>query len=197
MAKPPLALVSTGDQGMNASDANVSTASTTRCGGLLTVSADSAGCARICAPDPSRPRPRDRREAAAEQGEPNVGPPEPSDMSGPAAAIIAEKLGLPVSGDPRLAVASRMHAHADGAAAFFLFHYLRLLSEQTDARAAGRPLPSQTWAMADWSPAPAPRPRRKADQSPRLAAAPAEHPKAPAAGGGNIARVRALIAHGS
>jgi hypothetical protein len=56
--------------------------------------------------------------------------------------------------DLRLAIAGRMHAHADGTTAFFLFHYLRLLDDQTAARRAGLEPPVQTWVMPDWSPAP-------------------------------------------
>lgn len=59
-----------------------------------------------------------------------------------------------ISPDLRLAIAGRMHARADGATAFFLFHYLRLLDEQAGARRGGSPSPVQNWAMPDWSPPP-------------------------------------------
>ena len=106
-------------------------------------------------------------------------------------AEVADKTRHLPSGrsDPRLGVASRMHAHADGATAFFLFHYLRLLGEQVEARACGRPLPAQIWAMPDWSPAsPSPRPRVNTDR----------RPSRPSVGGrGNIALARAFTEHGS
>jgi hypothetical protein len=91
--------------------------------------------------------------------------------------------------DARLEVASRMHGHADGATAFFLFHYLRLLGEQVEVRARGRPLPAQIWAMPDWSPAtPSPRTRVDADRRPS---------PPPASDRRNIALARALTEHGS
>ena len=106
-------------------------------------------------------------------------------------AEVADKTRHLPSGrsDPRLGVASRMRAHADGATAFFLFHYLRLLGEQVEARACGRALPAQIWAMPDWSPAsPSPRPRVNTDR----------RPSRPSVGGrGNIALARAFTEHGS
>jgi hypothetical protein len=57
--------------------------------------------------------------------------------------------------DGRLAVAGQAYLRADGATAFFLFHYLRLLAGQVAARTAGLPMPAQTWSVPDWSPTPA------------------------------------------
>jgi hypothetical protein len=84
------------------------------------------------------------------------------------------------AGDARLVIAGRMHARADGATAFFLFHYLRLLEEQDDARRAGSPCPIQTWTMPDWSPAPPAESAIRAAKSVRKPVPPlARHENAP------------------
>ncbi len=51
------------------------------------------------------------------------------------------------SDEARLVVGRLWHARADGANAFFLFHWLHLFEEQAEARVAGKPLPVQTWVM--------------------------------------------------
>lgn len=100
--------------------------------------------------------------------------------------------------DARLVVAGRMHAHADGAGAFFLFHYLRLLAEQAEARAAGYPCPRQTWMMPDWSPAsPAGRPPVTGAPGSASGASPGSGRAGRRSGEGNIIRSGALWGHGS
>jgi hypothetical protein len=85
-----------------------------------------------------------------------------------------------------------MHARADGATAFFLFHYLRLLEEQTRARHAGSLCPPQNWTMPDWSPAPLPTvPLRPIDPKTGSACMPQRlrQPEQPEARSGAIARM--------
>jgi hypothetical protein len=99
--------------------------------------------------------------------------------------------------DARLLVAGRMHGRADGATAFFLFHYLRLLTEQIAACAAREPCPLQTWTMPDWSPtAPG---RASAARNPRAPSTTSQAPRR--ANGllaaGNLIPSRALLEHGS
>jgi hypothetical protein len=138
-------------------------------------------------------------EAAAMREEPlSFNGPSPT-LFGPSAATGDKTISAtPPARDARLLVAGRMHARADGATAFFLFHYLRLLAEQIAARAAGEPRPLQTWTMPDWSPvAPAarapvardPRPRSTSSQAPRRSRCPL--------GAGNLIPSRALLENGS
>jgi hypothetical protein len=102
------------------------------------------------------------------------------------------------AGDARLLIADRMHRQADGAAAFFLFHYLRLLSDQVASRAAGGPAPRQTWATPNWSPATPPSPAPTAARGRGTVPAPASRGRADRpTGQGNIIVCRALLAHGS
>jgi hypothetical protein len=141
------------------------------------------------------------REAATVRDQPlSSNAPCPEALCGRPGAVSKDKTIRAVSpaGDARLLVASRMHGRAEGATAFFLFHYLRLLAEQTAARAAGEACPLQAWTMPDWSPAapasraPAagdPRPRSTVAQAPRRASRPL--------GGGNPIASRALLEHGS
>ena len=82
----------------------------------------------------------------------------PRSIGSPADASPGDLTATPIrasppSPDSRLIVAGRMHIQASGALAFFLFHYLRLLEGQAQARHAGLPCPAQTWTMPNWRPA--------------------------------------------
>jgi hypothetical protein len=173
---------------MNASDANVSTASTTaRCGGLP-ASRRSPRRARLCQADLLRLDRAIAREAAIEQAASSRSMKSQADQP---CAEGAEKIRhwASSSSDARLNLASRLEGRADGATAFFLFHYLRLLGEQVAARARGRPLPAQVWAMPDWSPeSPSPRSRVDMDRPPS---------RPPVPDRGNIALSHALTEHES
>jgi hypothetical protein len=181
---------------MNASDANVSIASTTpRCGGLppLAVPADAPAYAREMLRALDRAIMSEARCGPADACALVATPP-----TGETRLSTACVLDCFHGRDPRLAVAARMHAHADGATAFFLFHYLRLLGEQAEARAGGRPPPSQNWARPDGSPAPtAPRPPIRTDPQSWCASGQMADLTRPGAFPRNIAGAGALIAHGS
>lgn len=140
-------------------------------------------------------------EAATVRDQPlSSNAPCPEALHGRSGAVSEDKTIRAVSpaGDARLLVASRMHARADGATAFFLFHYLRLLAEQTAARASGKSCPLQAWTMPDWSPA-SPASRAPAARDPRAGPTVAQAPRRAShpLGGGNLIPSRALWENGS
>jgi hypothetical protein len=139
-------------------------------------------------------------EAVAMRDEPlSFNAPSPT-LFGPTSAATGDKTiyATTPDRDARLLVAGRLHARADGATAFFLFHYLRLLAEQIAARAAGEPCPPQTWTMPDWSPA-APAARARVARDPRPRSTPSQAPRRSSLplGAGNLIPSQALLENGS
>jgi len=141
------------------------------------------------------------REAATVRDEPpssDVPSPEARPRRPGATAEGRTTLVTSPTRDARLLIAGRMRARADGATAFFLFHYLRLLAEQAQARAAAQPCPRQTWAMPDWSPAsPGGRPPVTGDPGSSSDASERSGGASRRCGEGNIIRSAALWGHGS